>query len=182
MVARLLCGAGADKDKAAQDDDTALIMRPIRATGGGPTALWSWRNDDTALAMSSRSGHLAVARLLCGAGADKDKAVQDDGTAFIMSSIRAPGGGPTALWSWRRPRQGSATMTQPWACRPDPGTWRWPDCPLMMVTQLLCGAGADKDKAEQEDDTALNMAPRSRHLAVAPLPFGAGADKGKAMQ
>ena len=50
-VARLLSGAGADKDKAVQDDDTALTI-------------------------SSRSGHLAVARLLCGAGADEDKAVQ----------------------------------------------------------------------------------------------------------
>ena len=41
--------------------------------------------DDTALIMSYRAGHLEVARLLCGAGADKDKAVQDDATALIMS-------------------------------------------------------------------------------------------------
>ena len=52
----------------------------------------------------------------------------------------------------------------------------------MMVTQLLCGAGADKDKAVQEDDTALIMSPRSGHLAVARLLFEAGADKGKAVQ
>ena len=40
-----------DKDKAVQEGDTALIMSP-------------------------RSGHLAVARLLFEAGADKGKAVQ----------------------------------------------------------------------------------------------------------
>ena len=73
MVTQLFCGAYADKDKAVQIDDTALIM-------------------------ASRSGHLKVARLLCVAGADKDKAVRDD-TALVMSSIWAPGGGPTALWS-----------------------------------------------------------------------------------
>ena len=50
-VARVLCGAAADKDKAVQDDDIALVM-------------------------SSRSGHLKVARVLCGADADEDKAVQ----------------------------------------------------------------------------------------------------------
>ena len=81
--------------------------------------------------MSSRSGHLKVARLLCGAGADKDKAVQEEDSLHHVVN---------------------------------PGTWRWPDCPLMMVAQLLCGAGADKDKAEQEDDTALIMASRSGHL------------------
>ena len=48
-VARLLCEAGADKDKARQDGATALIL-------------------------ASRNGHLEVARLLCEAGADKDKA------------------------------------------------------------------------------------------------------------
>ena len=51
-VARVLCGDGAGKDKAVQDDDTACVML-------------------------SRCGHLAVARLLCGAAADTDKAVQD---------------------------------------------------------------------------------------------------------
>ena len=156
-IARQLCGTGTDKDKAVQDDGAALIMFSIRALGGGPIALWSWRRQNktvqdhnTALILSSRSGHLEVARLLCGAGAykdkavqddgalimssrpghlevarqlsgasaDKDKAVQDDDTALSMSiSIRAPGGGPTALWSWRLQGQGSAMMTQPWACQ-----------------------------------------------------------------
>ena len=70
----MLCGDGAGKDKAVQDDDTAL-------------------------AMSSRSGHLKVARPLCGDSADKDEALQDDDTALIMSSIRAPGDGQSALLS-----------------------------------------------------------------------------------
>ena len=73
-VARVLCGAGAGKVKAVQDDDTALTM-------------------------SSRSGHLKVARPFCGDGADKDEALQDDDTALILSSVRAPGGGPSALLS-----------------------------------------------------------------------------------
>ena len=34
-------------------------------------------------------------------------------------SIRAPSGGPTALWSWRRQRQGNTIMTQPIPCRFD---------------------------------------------------------------
>ena len=57
-VARLLCEAGADKDKADADGDTALIL-------------------------ASANGHLEVARLLCEAGADKDKANQDGVTALI---------------------------------------------------------------------------------------------------
>eukprot|EP00972_Heterocapsa_arctica_P035152 5175096-Heterocapsa_arctica.AAC.1 len=55
-VARLLCEAGADKDKA----------RPH-----GATALYA----------ASESGHLEVVRLLCEAGADKDKVGPDDATA-----------------------------------------------------------------------------------------------------
>ena len=47
-VARLLSGAGADKDKAMQDGRTALM--------------WA-----------SQYGHLDVARLLCEAGANKGR-------------------------------------------------------------------------------------------------------------
>ena len=50
-VARLLCEAGADKDKAMRDGDTAL--------------------------MASQNGHLEVAQLLCEACVDKDKVMQD---------------------------------------------------------------------------------------------------------
>ena len=60
-VARLLCEAGADKDKAMQDGATALIL-------------------------VSASRHLEVARLLCEAGADKDKTTQDGATALIYAS------------------------------------------------------------------------------------------------
>ena len=54
---------GRHKDKAMQDDLTALIL-------------------------ASRNGHLEVARLLCDAGADKDKAMQDGVTALISASAR----------------------------------------------------------------------------------------------
>ena len=51
-----------------------------------------------------------------------------------------------------------------------------------MVTQLLCGAGADKDKAVHEEDTALIMSPSIRAPGGGPTALGAGADKGKAVQ
>ena len=60
-VARLLCEAEADKDKANHSGSTALII-------------------------ASDNGHLEVARLLCEAGADKDKADQDGDTALILVS------------------------------------------------------------------------------------------------
>ena len=55
-VVRLLCEAGADKDKANQIGFTALMS-------------------------ASAFGHLEVARLLCEAGADKDKANGNDCSA-----------------------------------------------------------------------------------------------------
>ena len=60
-VVRLLCEAGADKDKADKDGFTALIL-------------------------ASSRGHLDVARLLCEAGADKDKGIVDGHTALIWAS------------------------------------------------------------------------------------------------
>ena len=90
-MSRLLFGDGAGKDKAVQDDGTALVilsrcehLEVARLHRPG-TRRWPdlsvelartktrQCNDDTALTMSSRSGHLAVARLLCGAGADMDR-------------------------------------------------------------------------------------------------------------
>ena len=41
------------------------------------------QDDLTALSLASENGHLEVARLLCDAGADKDKAMQQDATALI---------------------------------------------------------------------------------------------------
>ena len=66
-VARLLCGAGADKDKAVQ---MTHILDQVVSTGCSlelalaPTKTRQY-NDDTALIMSSRCGHLAVARMIC---------------------------------------------------------------------------------------------------------------------
>ena len=62
-VARVLCDAGADKDKAMQDGRTALIA-------------------------ASQSRHLEVARLLCDAGADQDKAMQAGATALISGTTK----------------------------------------------------------------------------------------------
>ena len=92
-VARLLCEAGADKDKARQGGATALIWASI-------------------------IGHLELARLLCEAGADKDKARQDGVTALVAAS---EGG-------------------------------------HLEVARLLCEAVADEDKARPDDATALMVA------------------------
>ena len=81
-VARLLCEAGADKDKADMEGATALMR-------------------------ASRYGHLEVARLLCEAGANKDKANNRYGATALMG---ASGNGH------------------------------------LEVARLLCEAGADKDK------------------------------------
>jgi ankyrin repeat protein len=61
-VARLLCDAGADKDKADCNGATPLM----------------WASDQ---------GHLEVARLLCDAGADKDKADHDGDTSNIIQIV-----------------------------------------------------------------------------------------------
>ena len=59
-VVRLLCEAGADKDKADVDGLTALTS-------------------------ASREGNLEVVQLLCDAGADKDKAIQSGATALTLA-------------------------------------------------------------------------------------------------
>ena len=116
-VARLLCEAGADKDKATQTGATALTR-------------------------ASENGHLEVARVLCEAGADKDKATQDGATPLILASHNGH----------------------------------------LEVARVLCEAGADKDKARQDGATALILASQNGHLEVARLLCEAGADKDKAMQ
>ena len=74
----------------------------------------------TALIMSSRCGDLEVAQLICGAGADKDEAVQAAHSLDHIVSRWAPGGGPTDLRSWRS------------FCL-DASTWRWPDCSVVLA-------------------------------------------------
>ena len=49
----------------------------------------------------------------------------------------------------------------------------------LEVAQLLCEAGADKDKAVENGATALMLASANRHLEVARLLCEAGADKDK---
>ena len=116
-IVRLLCGAGANKDKAAEN-------------GTGTTPLM----------VASRAGHLEVARLLCEAGADKDKAAENGATPLMVAS------------RWRQ----------------------------LEVARLLCEAGANKDKATVDGDTALIVASREGHLEVARLLCEAGTNKDKA--
>ena len=111
-VVRLLCEAGADKDKATQNGSTALIG-------------------------ASENGHLEVARLLCEAGAEKDRATQDGATALFCASANGH----------------------------------------LEVTGLLCETGADKDKAMNNGATALICASANGHLEVARLLCEAGADQ-----
>ena len=44
------------------------------------------QNGATAFFIASQEGHLEVARLLCEAGADKDRAKQDGATALMAAS------------------------------------------------------------------------------------------------
>eukprot|EP00972_Heterocapsa_arctica_P006192 910600-Heterocapsa_arctica.AAC.1 len=61
-VVRLLCEAGADKDKAHTHGHTAVHFASV-------------------------NGHLEVVRLLCEAGADKDQADTNGHTAFVLGSV-----------------------------------------------------------------------------------------------
>eukprot|EP00972_Heterocapsa_arctica_P044157 6518149-Heterocapsa_arctica.AAC.1 len=61
-MVRLLCGAGADKDKARPDGATALYI-------------------------ASQNGHLEVARLLCEAGADMDKCPKRTWLPFMVACL-----------------------------------------------------------------------------------------------
>ena len=145
-VARLLCEAGADKDKAMQDGATALILASANGhlevarllCEAGADKDKAMQDGATALILASANGHLEVARLLCEAGADKDKARQDGATALMAGVCkRAPGGGPTALRGWRRQGQGDAG----WCHGLDLGVSNG----HLEVARLLCEAGADKD-------------------------------------
>ena len=100
-VVRLLCEAGADKDKADE---------------GGFTPLFA----------ASLEGHLEVVRLLCEVGADKDKADQGGSTPLFTVSV-----------------QGQLEMVR-----------------------LLCEAGADKDKVQGNGATALMAASHAGHPEV----------------
>ena len=63
-MVRLLCEAGADKDKASQSGVTPLHL-------------------------ASLSGHRSVVQFLCEAGAQKGKATRDSATALPASGISA---------------------------------------------------------------------------------------------
>ena len=133
-VAQLLCEAGADKDKAMQEGDTALlaasrngcleVARLLVEAGADKDKTNQY--GATALMGPSRQGHLEVVRLLCEAGADKDNVDEDGATALMQASTHG----------------------------------------RLEVARLLCEEGADKDKADRDGDTALMLA--SRIKAVAP--------------
>ena len=111
-VVRLLCEAGANKDRATPHGRRALIL-------------------------ASAEGHLEVVRLLCEAAADKEKADNYGFTALMRASSRGH---------------------------------------LEMV-RLLCEAGADKEKADISGLTALMCASTRGHLEVVRLLCKAGADR-----
>ena len=161
-VVRLLCEAGADKDKEIEMGVTALILASdnmhlelarLLCEAGADKDKAKWYGD-TALISASQNGHLEVARLLCDAGADKDKANQYGITALMAASQFGHLEGYTVDSSLQRE----------------------------AVARLLCEAGADKDKAKRNGDTALILASASGHLELARLLCEAGADKDKANQ
>jgi len=146
-VVRLLCEAGADKDKAAHDGFTALIcaaanghvevVRLLCEEGADKDK--ARQDGSTALICASANGHVEVVRLLCEEEADKDKAAQDGCTALICASAHGH----------------------------------------IEVVRLLCEEGADKDKAEQDGSTALICASANGHVEVVRLLCEEGAGKDK---
>ena len=140
----------------------------MRESLGLPT-----RPDSRALVLASCLGHLEVAHLLCDAGVDKDRAMQNDAaTALMMASERghldvarllcaagadkdkAMPNGSTALHL--ASHKGHLEMVD-----------------------LLCKAGADVDKAKVSGATALLVASQNGHVEVVRLLCEARADRDK---
>ena len=87
-MARQLCEAGADKDKARQDGASTLMA-------------------------ASEAGHLEVARLLCEAGVDKDKAANAGDAMHVSATALILAWTNTSLhrrWRWTPARPGAAAM------------------------------------------------------------------------
>ena len=94
-VVRLLLEAGADKDLAAEDGNTALqeaswrghlaVVRELLAAGADKNVVW--QDSLTALHWASASGHSEVVRELVEAGADKNAVAHNGTTSLIAASV-----------------------------------------------------------------------------------------------
>ena len=168
------------------DDDEDRVGHSLHAAGEGvvheveallrqPHRPSCTRAEDhaTPLILASRGGHLEVVRLLCKAGADKDK-VDDRGSAALrwaselghldVARLLGEAGADKDKANWR----GATALT--WAS----------ELGHLEVLQLLCETGADKDKADENGVTAFMWASTFGHLEVVQLLCEAGADKDKA--
>ena len=138
---RLLCEAGADKDKSMVGGTIPLM---VGSTSGWLSVLPGLTEDTdgsgsgaTPLLKATQQGHTEVVRALCEAGADKDY---------------ARGDGATALWC-------AAAEGHP------------------AIVRLLCGVGADKDRATLSGTTPLFAACEEGNSEVVQLLLEARADK-----
>ncbi|CAK9019884.1 unnamed protein product [Durusdinium trenchii] len=92
-VVRMLLEAGAEKNAATQDGETALmaaardghleVVQVLLEAGAEKNA--ATQDGETALMAAARDGHLEVVQVLLKAGADKNAATQDEETACPWS-------------------------------------------------------------------------------------------------
>ena len=143
---RLLCAAGANKDKADVDGITALMAAAegghfelvvlLCAEGVDKDKVEELRGV-TALLLACQNGHHEVARVLCEAGAKHDQVDSDEHTALFYAA----------------------------------------EMGLAETVHMLCEAGADKDMADIHGYTALIAATLEKQHDVVRVLCDAGADK-----
>jgi ankyrin repeat protein len=164
---------GADRLIHAAHQGLALEVEQLLRLPLRPDCTTRAEDGVTALMTASGSGHLEVVRLLCEAGADKDKADQNGETALILASRRGH------LEVARLLCEAGADKDK---------VDQYGDTALIRasiqdhpeVARLLCEAGADKDYTNEDGQTALMEASSYGLQDVARLLCEAGADKDKA--
>ena len=181
--------------------EVAKVERALHGPQDPNIIKYGW----TVLCMTSRCGHLEVARLLLEAGADKDKFDHHGQTPLHLASYNGhlevanlllQSGAdkdqfdhkdktPLHLASGNGHLEVVRTLLEAGADK-DKSDQKG-DTPLhfascngrLEVVRLLLEAGADKDKSDQEGDTPLHLASYRGHLEVAKFLLEVGADKDK---
>ncbi|CAE7341758.1 ANKRD50, partial [Symbiodinium microadriaticum] len=180
-VVRFLVEKGADKDKAATDGVTPVlvaaysghvhVVRFLIEMGADKDKANS--NGATPVFIASQNGHIDVLRLLIETGADMDKAKTAGATPVYIACERGHTDVVCLLVEKRADKD---------AARNDGAT------PLFVasahahldVVRVLLENGANKDKAMHNGATPLYIASQNGHLDVVRLLIETGADKDRA--